>query len=91
MGKKTYRATMAQSKEALWQPQKNRQHKRSLQEVTVNTEMTDAREARLQDLRTLRIQGRSPTVHENGPVQRRAADTARHDAADENLPETCEM
>jgi len=51
-GKKTYGAATAQSKEVLRHPQKNKQHKRPLQEVTVNTEMMDAREARLQDLRT---------------------------------------
>jgi len=41
--------------------------------------------------KNVRIQGRSPTVCENGPVQRRATDTARNDAANENQPETCEM
>jgi len=41
--------------------------------------------------KNVRMQGRSPTVRENGPVQRIATDTAGNDAADENQPETCEM
>jgi len=40
--KKTYGAVTAQSKEALRQPQKNRQCKRPSQEVTVNIDMTEA-------------------------------------------------
>jgi len=41
--------------------------------------------------KNVRMQGRSLTVRENGPVQRTATGTARNDAANENEPETCEM
>jgi len=89
-GKKTYGAVMAQSKEALRQPQKNRQCKRPLQEVTVNTDDGCTRSPASRP-KNVRMQGRSPTVCENGLVQSRVADTARNDAANENQPETCEM
>ena len=51
--KETDRATMAQSKEAPWQPQKNQVEQNDLlQEVTVKMETVDVQKARLQDLKT---------------------------------------
>jgi len=41
--------------------------------------------------KNVRMPGRSPTICENGPVQRRATDTARNDTTNENQLETCEM
>jgi len=41
--------------------------------------------------KNVRFQGRSPTVHENGPLERRAADTAWDDTAEENRWETYKM
>jgi len=38
-----------------------------------------------------KLQGRSPTVHENGPLERRAADTAWDDTAKESWWETFKM
>jgi len=87
LGKKTHRATMAQNKEALWQPQKKESEWSITRSYAQNWDDGRARSPASRP-KNVRMQGRIPTVRENRPLERRAADTAWDDTAKENQWET---
>ena len=82
--KETDRAAIAQSEEALQQPQKTRRTRGSLtRSYNQNGDDGCARSPASRP-KMVRMRGTSPKVHENGPVERTAAGTAWNDAAKEN-------
>ena len=86
--KTTYRAATAQSTEPPRKPRKNRVRQHGpWHEDTVKRDGACARSPASRP-KNIRMQGRAPTLHENGPLETRAADTAWNDAAKENRPET---
>jgi len=80
----TDRATTAQSEEPPWQPQRNGRTKWSLTRSYGHNGDDRCVRSLSSRPKSIRIPGKTPTVHDNGPVERRAADTAWNDTAKEN-------
>jgi len=82
--KETDRATTAESEEPSWQPQRNRRTKWSLTRSCRQNGDNGCVRSLSSRPKSITIPGKTPTVHDNGPVERRAADTAWKDTAKEN-------
>jgi len=87
--KETDRAAMAQIAEAAQQPQKNRRTQWSLTRSYGQNGDNGCARSPASRPKMVRMQGTSPTVHENGPVERRPAGTAWN-TAKKNRLETSE-
>jgi len=82
--KETDMAATAENEEPPWQPQRNSRAKWSLTRSCGQNGDDGCVRNLSSRPKSIRIPGKTPTVHDNGPVERRAADTAWNDTAKEN-------
>jgi len=82
--KETDRATTAKSEEPPWQPQRNSRTRWSLTRSYSQNGHNGCVRSLSSRPKSIRIPGKTPTVLDNGLVQRRAAATAWNDTAKKN-------